>query len=319
MFRYLYTVLSSSNPNLFFLKLTIIVGILLLGVIAYNITTPPYERKAEAFTQSEQFVMKHNEEMYDDFYADIYDVLHDTKKRGQKELIEVVRLTDPSVKHSSFLDIGSGTGHLVGELDEAGYAVYGIDKSKSMIDYADKKYPDAEFIHGDALDTMHFEKYTFTHVLCNYFTIYQFEEKDKFFKNCRHWLKPNGYLILHLVDTEKFTRILPKTNSIIQPIEKKRNGKRIIDSVETFEDYQCNARCEIPTSSQHDTVALYSETLIDSETKHVRQNEQAMYMDSAENILETARKNGFIFHGKVNMEKCNGDKNQFLYILERPM
>ena len=319
MFQYLYTVLSSSNPNLFFLKLTIIVGILLLGVIVYNITTPPYERKSEAFTQVEPFVLKKNEEMYDDFYAEIYDVLHNTKKRGQKELIEVIRLSDPSVKHSSFLDIGSGTGHLVGELDEAGYTVYGIDKSKSMIEYATKKYPDAEFIQGDAFDTMHFEKYTFTHIVCNYFTIYQFQDKDKIFKNCRHWLKPNGYLVLHLVDTEKFTRILPKTNSIIQPIEKERGGNRVINTIETFEDYQCKVRCEIPTKSKQSNIALYNETLIDSETNHVRQNEQQMYMDSIENILETARKNGFIFHGKVNMEKCNGDKNQFLYILERPM
>jgi len=319
MFRYLYTILTSNNPNLFFLKLTMIIGILLLGVIVYKITAPPYERPREAFTQSEPFVLKKNEEMYDDFYADIYDVLYNTKKRGQKELIEVIRLSDPSVKHSSFLDIGSGTGHLDGELDEAGYSVYGIDSSKSMVDYASKKYPDVEFIHGDALDTMHFEKFTFTHIICNYFTIYHFQDKDKIFKNCRHWLKPNGFLVLHLVDTNKFTRILPKTNSIINPIEKHRDEHRVIETVETFEDYQCKTRCEVPMSNEKSTVALYSETLIDSETNHVRQNEQAFYMDSMENILEIARKNGFILHGKVSMEKCNGDENQFLYILERAM
>jgi hypothetical protein len=61
----------------------------------------------------------------------------------------------------------------------------------------------------------------------------------------------------------------------------------------------------------------FTETFVDKKTKHIRQNEQTLYMDTIENIEKMASSAGFIFHGKVNMKKCsNGDENQYLYILE---
>ena len=36
-------------------------------------------------------------------------------------------------------------------------------------------------------------------------------------------------------------------------------------------------------------------------------------------ILGIATNNGFIKHGKIDMKVCNGDENQYLYILERPL
>ena len=37
------------------------------------------------------------------------------------------------------------------------------------------------------------------------YSIYEFQNKKQFFNNCYNWLKPNGYLIIHLVDREKFS------------------------------------------------------------------------------------------------------------------
>ena len=36
-------------------------------------------------------------------------------------------------------------------------------------------------------------------------------------------------------------------------------------------------------------------------------------------ILKLASENGFIQKGKVSMKNSNGDENQYLYILERPL
>ena len=80
-------ILTSTNPNLFFTRLALILGIILAVIILYKISEPPF-KKIENFTQKEPFVLKTNQNVYDDFYVDIYDQLYDTKKRIQRELTQ---------------------------------------------------------------------------------------------------------------------------------------------------------------------------------------------------------------------------------------
>ena len=112
--------------------------------------------RSEGFTQTEPFVYKYGKSGIDAFYADIYDSLHDTSKRSQRELIKIIKMTEPSVEHSTFLDVGSGTWYVVNELTDAGYEAYGIYNAKDMLTYAMNTYPDAEYVYGDVLDSMQF-------------------------------------------------------------------------------------------------------------------------------------------------------------------
>lgn len=315
-FEYIYTVITSDHPNLFFFKWVLILAIIILCITVYKYTSPPVE-KVETFTQLEPFVLKQNAAMYDIFYAELYDVLHDTDKRIQAELIEVIRLTNPTHKYTTFLDVGCGTGNVVHELTEAGYDAYGMDTSKEMIDYANAKFPDINLLHKNAMDTMTFESSTFTHILCTYFTIYQFDNKRLFFRNCYHWLKPNSFLIVHLVDPTTFTRMIPASNSAMGPKRIRRGERTVINQVERFDDYQYKMEVELPVGGT--STASMIETFTDNGTGHIRQNEQALFMEPLDTILEMAKSAGFIIHGKANMKKCNGDENQFLYVFERTM
>jgi len=314
MFQSLYNIFTSNNPNLYFLRLVIIIAIILLLVIISKQMQNPVIR--DGFTQKEQFVCKQNENANDQFYADIYDSLHNTKKRSQKELINIIEMTEPSSEHSTFLDVGCGTGYIVNELNEAGYDAYGIDKSKDMLTYAQLSYPDSEYIYGDVLDSMQFEKSTFTHILCTYFTIYSIDNKTQFFRNCYFWMKPNTYLVLHLVDTDKFTNMIPYNETYNE--EKSTGSHRKITSTAMFSDYEYKCSCIIPKDN-NEQGSQFNETFVDMETNHIRQNEFKLYMESIDHIIKTASKNGFIIKGKVDMQSSNGDKNQYLYILERPL
>ena len=314
MFGTLYILLTTDNPNLFFLRwllsFAIIIAIFMLSKCWYE---PP---RSEGFTQTEPFVYKYGKSGIDAFYADIYDSLHDTSKRSQRELIKIIKMTEPSVEHSTILDVGSGTGYVVNELTDAGYEAYGIDNAKDMLTYAMNTYPDAEYVYGDVLDSMQFEKSRFTHILCTYFTIYSIEDKAKFFQNCYFWMKPNSYLVLHVADTNKFTHMIPHDAAFNE--EHHLPGKRIITSNAIFSDYKYKCSCEIPADGDHIRAEL-KETFVDMETDHIRQNETHLFMESMDTILQTATHNGFIMHGKVDMKSCNGDENQYLYILERPL
>lgn len=314
MFKTIYNILTTKNPNLFFLKWSLIFAFLVILLILYrSIHTPQSNR--EGFHQKEPFVVKRNEDAMDTFYAEMYDSLHSVNKRVDKELIHILNTTNPSTKHSVFLDVGSGTGHILNELNEAGYNAYGIEKSQQMIDYSKDSYPDIEVLHGDILEPMSFEKHTFTHVLCTYFTIYNLSDKLQFFRNCYHWMQPGGYLIIHLVDKNKFEKIIPhemamSERTAITPERCNLKTKAI------FTDFEYKGNYEL--SKQTDEVT-FIETMTDLDTKHIRQNEITLHMEDLEVILSYAKRAGFLQHAKTTMLSMNGDSNQYLYYFERPL
>ena len=49
---------------------------------------------------------------------------------------------------------------------------------------------------------------SFSTITCFYFTIYYIKDKNTFLQNCYNWLMPGGYLVLHLVNRDKFDPIL---------------------------------------------------------------------------------------------------------------
>ena len=246
----------------------------------------------EGFQQDRPYVLKENADIYDEFYVEKYDQLYNPQKRNNYEVKQIIKMTQPDLIHSCFLDIGSGTGSLVQELMEAGYRTYGIDTSKAMIDYSQNKYPDIQVEYGDANEIMLFDMGTFTHVICNYLTIYQFKDKLRLLKNAYRWLTPGGYFILHLVDPTRFNTVIP---------------------VGKFDDYTYKSRMEVNAKQ---TKLL--ETFTD-ETNKVRQNEQNLCMEPKETILAMAKLCGFILHGQLNYETLYNDPYQYLIIMERPM
>ena len=230
----IYHILTTTNPNLISLKWTLILAIILLLLLIYRSLQP--KTNSEGFQQKEPFVMKRNEDTMDMFYAELYDSLHDVSRRADSELIHIINTTSPSTNQSVFLDVGSGTGYVVNELAEAGYTAYGIDKSKAMVEYAQSMYPDIEVLNGDILEPMSFEKGTFTHVLCTYFTIYNFRDKKQFFRNCYHWMQPGGYLILHLVDKDNFERIIPHKMAVSSRRKEYTRSKVKLNAI--FDDFE---------------------------------------------------------------------------------
>ena len=309
MFHYIYTILNSNHPNVFIFKMLILLTIIYLLYSMLKYVKP--NENFEGFTQNERFLMKRGDNVYDEFYSQIHDDIHEPNHRVDFELNQMIQNTEPT-KNSVFLDIGSGTGDLVHELRDAGYTAYGLDNSQSMIDVAEKKYPKCQFKCGDTMDSILFEKGTFTHIICTYFTIYHFQDKRTFFYNCYHWLMPNGYLILHLVNREKFHAISPvgKINLSLDSNEE----SRITDTVVEFPDFQYKNSYQFKEKL---SIVNMTETFKDNKTSNIRQNEHVWYMENIDEIVNIAKNVGFVIKGYTNMKKCNDDENQFLYVLEK--
>lgn len=312
LFSYLYHIFNSNYSGFILIKILIVLAIILACVVLARKSRTQY-LGLEGFTQKEPFILKEGESIYDDFYCQIYDEIHKPEQRRDFELMTIVKSTQPS-KKSIILDVGSGTGHLVNELRESGYNAYGIDKSDAMVSYSEKKFPKSDYRCETALEPMTFEKSTFSHIICSYFTIYEFQNRRTFFRNCFFWIQPGGYLILHLADMKKFDTITPIGKASLKENPQRFSKKRITDTVVDFPDYEYKSSFQV---KENENLVILKETFKDKSSQNIRQNEHVLYMDSMETILSEAQENGFLLHSKTDMSSCIDDENQYIYILER--
>lgn len=292
-------------------KVLLFIALLLITVVFFKSIEIPNLNK-ENFENQDKFLFKSGNEVYDDFYAKIYDYLVFNDLKNAYEIGEIVNKTSAN-DTSVILDVGCGTGHHVDTLSQQNLNVVGIDISPSMIKKAKENFPNREFTVGNALDGSQFNHNSFTHILCLYFTIYYFPDKRQFFDNCMDWLMPGGYLIVHLVDREKFDPILPPGNPLYIVSPQKYAKERITTTKVTFNDFVYNSDFKFDKGT---SVATFDEKFKFKNGK-VRKQEQKLYMEDTQDILTISQQSGFILQGKIDLVNC-AYENQYLYILVKP-
>lgn len=289
--------------------------ILLFIVILMGLRTmfePPINEGFDTSTNQNKFLLKENEGIYDNFYADIYDFLVYNDVKDEYEIGAIMNKTNPNNK-SVILDVGCGTGHHVGLLAKNGLKVVGVDISPSMIEKAKKNYPQYNFKVGNVLNGGTFQFDSFTHILCLYFTLYYFKDKSIFFQNCYNWLMPGGYLVVHLVDKYNFDPILPAANPLYIVSPQRYAKDRITKSKITFDKFKYEANFIQDVDSVQ---SLFEEKIVFNDGK-ARNHHHKFYMENYQDILNMARDVGFVVNSEINMIKC-GYEYQYLYVLTKP-
>ena len=291
----------------------ILILTLLFILIIVSFKSLRYNRVYEGFKQNDEFVNKVGGEVYDDFYAEIYDHLVYNSLKDEYEVGEIVNKA-PLTSESVILDIGSGTGHHVASLKSKGFDVIGIDLSPAMIKKAKENYPENVYKQGDALDAMQFEPNKFTHIMCMYFTIYYMKDKRAFFENCMKWLMPGGTLVVHLVDRDRFDPILPPGNPLMSVSPQKYADKRITSTKVKFNDFSYSADFKL---NEKTNIAKFEEKFKSDDDGKVRKNEHIMYMEPLDQIVQMAQQTGFILKAQVDLVHCQYEY-QYLYIFTKP-
>ena len=300
-------------------KITLLLSVFLIIVILVN----AYKPIREGFVFENKYLEKKGDDVFDNFYASIYDDLVYSGIKNDFEIGEIVNKTAPTTS-SKFLDIGSGTGHHVKTLKDKGFDAIGIDKSNAMVKLSKENFPDIKVKAGDVMDTMQFQPGEFTHITCLYFTIYYIKDKASFFANCMNWLKPGGYLILHLVNKDLFDPIIPAANPFLVYSPQYYSKDRITTSNVVFNNFTYKAKFNPEDNRGADTgvfpndVVIFREIFKDTSSGNVRQNTHQLYMSSQKDILSKARNVGFIEQSQIDMGGCQYE-NQYLYILQKPV
>jgi SAM-dependent methyltransferase len=291
----------------------ILLFVLLLLIVVVFFKQFKKNNNNEGFDIQNQLTVKSGQEVYDDFYVQIYDYLVFNNMKDDYEIGEIINSTHPT-SESIILDIGSGTGHHVATLASKGYNVLGIDTSENMVKKAKENYPQSSFQVGDALKAMQFEPNSFTHILCLYFTIYYMQDKNVFFSNCMRWLKSGGFLILHVVNREEFDPILPPGNPLLLVSPQRYSKERITTTKIKFNDMSYSSKFELESDSNK---AFFREKFKMDDSGKIRKNEHVMFMEPETDIITMAQNAGFIVQGKIDLINCHYEY-QYLYILVKP-
>lgn len=297
-------------------KTLYLLGLIIALCLMFNygkIQVEGFEEKTNEFKMNTEIA-----DIYNDLYISIYDNLVFCKMKNDFEVGALIHQTKPS-EQSYILDVGSGTGHHVSSFKSHGLNSIGIDISPSMIKQSKKTYPDLNFKLGDVMNQRLFPDQSFTHISCFYFTLYYIQNKKLFFNNCMYWLKPGGYLVLHLVNRDLFDPIIPAGNPFYIVSPQKYAKKRItnttvhFDSIEYKSDFNIKNKINNETSSN----AVLTEVLRNKKNGNVVKNEHNFYMNTQNDIINIAKEIGFIVSSKVEMTKCQYE-NQYIYFLQKP-
>lgn len=306
--------------NIKHIKTLDIILLIFILLIIYALFINYHDNK-EGFDEKKQIIKRNGNEVFDDFYCNIYDDLVLCKEKNIFEINTLFQKLNCN-KNSKVLDIGSGTGHHVNLISKKCNNVTGIDKSNSMVKKAKSNYKNLNFQHNDALNTMIFHDNTFTHITCLYFTIYYIKDKEKFFQNCFYWLKPGGVLLLHLVDVNKFDPILPPSNPIfaVSPqnfVEERMTKSEVIfDKINYKSDFILDKSVNI-NYNLNECNAIFKEKIKYNDKNIVRINEHKLFMNSRKYIISISQNAGFSVKSIERMDSIQYDYN-YLYTLVKP-
>lgn len=323
VFQYSY-----SFYNKIWLYLLVLCSIILIFIYIYKTQISQHlTNKTEGFSQKENFILKYGQHSNDDFYCNNYEKIHKPKTHLLQQIDLILKTTQAS-SDDTILDIGSNTGYLVNELTRSGYNIYGLTSSIHFSDYCKNKYPDAIIKFGNILNPMEYDKCVFTHLFALYYTIYNFKDKYTIFTNCYSWMKPGGYLVIHLVDVKKFDITTPIAKDVIfGSIQKQHYAKtksqspspsRVTEYEVDLIDMKYKSLYNFNNLASTNEVVVI-ETMQDKMTNKIRQNEKILYMESMEQILQIAQQCGFIAKSTLKLTDIIDDEYQYLVVLERTL
>ena len=266
------------------------------------------------------FEIKRDQEIYDDFYSKHYDSIFLNNAKNNYEIGKIIDLEKKNT-NTKILDIGCGTGNHVNLLQKKKYEVIGLDQSKYMIEQAKLKFPKCEFTASDFLKN-DFEYGSFSHILCLGRTIYEVQNKDKFFDTCHSLLNHNGFFVLNLSDHKKFEPyIKDKTNkntvfnssnygkTPMSMIVKFTKDMEFISNYDHYENYENYENKKVPTST-------FKEKFENFKTHSIRKNELNLYITPLKSIINSVKSSGFKFYKKFSLSQL-GYSNEFLYVFRK--
>lgn len=253
----------------------------------------------------------HNNDLYDDFYASVYNKIFQHEKLVQAEvaicLQNWIKGNTPK-KDMIIADVCSGSCVASLSLIKQGVGtVIAIDKSPSMLNYCKNttlssttlnplQKQSIEFRLGDVVGPGTAMAAEFSHACLLYFTIYYFKDLSNLFNNLALWVKPGGGLCIEVVNKHKFVPTPDIANPWVSVSPQKFSKYRITKAKATFDtfDYDSEFILEDPRAEFKETFHFKDGS--------VRRQKHTLWMPDISEIVKKAKDAGWTYtkHSELN-------------------
>lgn len=252
-----------------------------------------------------------NDELYDNFYASIYDQLAQGAIRTQGEigllLHEWTSKGGLPIEKMKVLDAGCGTGiATVAFAKMNAKKVIGVDKSAEMIERAEKVTVTAaniteaqiqaiEFRTTDLLNPSALSAGEVTNAVMLYFVPYEVKDLEAVLRNMFVWISPGGKLAVEVVNKHKFDPMLEAAAPWMAFSLQKYSDKRITKSSVTFDKFAYEAEFDLMDPS-----AEFRETFRFKDGK-VRRQRHRFHMPDIEDMVKLGITCGFKYDKYIDL------------------
>lgn len=296
----------------FILILIALYFIFIKNISKTNYDIEGFENNIINLNKKNMFEKKYNNEIYDDFYAKIYNYMYSNNKKNEEE-IKYIKLYLDKLNYTKILDIGCGTGNHVNLLNKK-YNITGIDNSESMINVAKTNYPDCNFAVTNFLNSNFFDINTYTHIICLNRTLYEFDDKNEFFEQCDSLLNNGGYLIINIIDINNFNTFSIHETDTIKNYKLPKKNMKITQNIVTINKNTFMISKFDDSKLKSDKIITYEEKFKNEKTNSVRKNEISYKLETKEEIINMAKANNLYLKKIIQLKNY---KNEFLYIFTK--
>jgi SAM-dependent methyltransferase len=262
-------------------------------------------------------------DIYDDFFANIYDKLVQGEKRSQAEVVSLTKRWSQLTPRApaaqwNVLDLGCGTGITSVAFARAGVGgVTGADRSEPMLRRArDVTVPATTLTpeqraviswrHVDMENPTAFTAGQFTHACAMYFSMYYVRDKSVFFGNLYNWVRPGGALSVFVCNKHKFDPMLESAAPFAFSLQK-YSDKRITKSRVKFDKFDYEGEFDVTDGPE----TYFRETFYFKDGT-VRRQRHDFWMPEFRDIVKTAEVTGWKYEG---FEDCAPLGMEYCYIM----
>tara|TARA_B100000780_G_scaffold250841_4_gene197182 strand:- start:3408 stop:4268 length:861 start_codon:yes stop_codon:yes gene_type:complete len=177
----------------------LLIVLLIIIIIVITVITVSVFKKYNNMELFEDYSV--NLDNVDEIYAKLYNIVFNEKLILDYDTDKIKKTL---TKDSIILDAGTGTGKYF-EYFFKNHKIVGVDLSKELLKYAKIRCPMGNFMIGNLKNSELYQSKKFSHVLCLLDTLYHndYESQATILENFHKWLKPDGYLFLHVLNYKK--------------------------------------------------------------------------------------------------------------------
>lgn len=290
----------------------------LLVFIMYSMTL--YLSSQEGFENEGSITYEDAEQIYDDVYASIYDLIWNPQDMLKYEQVSMqdIALADWPKTSVKVVDMACGSGPHACWFKNLGVDYTGVDISESMLAKGRENCPSARFQKGDITQVSLFAPKSFSHALLLGFSIYEFQNPKVLSDNAYQWLQPGGYFIVHMVDPDKYDPVHNLASPFAAFSLQKYSYDRQTKSDIFFDKFKYIGKLQ---KKKNEDDAVYEETFAyydksnNNGTKY-RENKHHWNMPSKERMIDIVKSSGFRFEEMVDLVRC-GKEYQYLIYFQR--